>query len=410
MTIHNSKDFMAKQVMQNRFQKWQPRRKRNVYLITGLLCLIAAAGAYAVMKKEKGPAYKVEEVVRGDIEQAVTALGTIQPKEYVDVGTQVSGQLKKVLIEIGQNVEKGKLLAEIDPTVYETRVKADRSALENLQAQLLQRQAQLELADQQSERSRNLWAANAISQDALQTAEANAKVAKANLAAVKAQINQTTSTLAGDVANLGYTKIYAPMSGTVVSQTALAGQTLNANQIAPIVLRVARLDVMTVQAQVAEADVVKIRDGMPVYFTTLGMPEKRWNSTVRQMLPTPTVLNDVVLYTALIDIKNPKQSLMTNMTAQVFFMIGSARNAVLAPVAALTPDRKKRGGNFYKASVMTDDGPEERVVTIGLQNRTQVEIKSGLHPGDKVIVGIDDGKPKIPRNGQGGGRYSRPTI
>lgn len=406
--MNGSKGFMAKQIMQNRFQTWLPQRKRNVYLLAGLLCL-AAAGAYVVMKKEKKPAYKVEEIVRGDIEQAVTALGTIQPKEYVDVGTQVSGQLKKVLVEIGQHVEKGQLLAEIDPTVYETRVKAGRSALDNLQAQLLQRQAQLELANQQAARSRSLWTANAISQDALQTAEANAKIAKANLAAVKAQINQTTSTLAGDVANLGYTKIYAPMSGTVVSQTALAGQTLNANQIAPIVLRVARLDVMTVQAQVAEADVVKVRNGMPVYFTTLGMPEKRWQSTVRQMLPTPTVLNDVVLYTALIDIKNPKQSLMTSMTAQVFFMIGSARNAVLAPTAALMPDRKKRGA-FYKASVMTDDGPEERSVTVGLQNRTQVEIKSGLQPGEKVIVGLDDGKSKNGRGAQGGGRYSRPTI
>ena len=143
------------------------------------------------------------------------------------------------------------------------------------------------------------------------------------------------STLRGDEANLGYTKIYAPIAGTVVSQAAKQGQTLNANQQAPIVMRIADLSTMTVQAQVSEADVPKLRVGMDVYFTTLGGDNRRFYGKLRQIPPTPTVVNNVVLYDALFDVANPNQALMTQMTAQVFFVAASAKDAVLVPLAAL---------------------------------------------------------------------------
>ena len=150
-------------------------------------------------------------------------------------------------------------------------------------------------------------------------------------------MQQTESTLRGDEANLGYTKIYAPIAGTVVSQAAKQGQTLNANQQAPIVMRIADLSTMTVQAQVSEADVPKLHVGMDVYFTTLGGDNRRYYGKLRQIPPTPTVVNNVVLYDALFDVENPNQALMTQMTAQVFFVASSAKDAVLVPLTALRP-------------------------------------------------------------------------
>jgi macrolide-specific efflux system membrane fusion protein len=400
---------LLRTTVQNILQGWRDKRGLYFYGSAGLIFLLLAAGIYFAFIRHETPAFKLETVRRGNIEKTVTALGSIQPTEYVDVGTQVSGQLRVVHFKVGDQVKKGDLLAEIDPTIYESRVGVDRATLDNLQAQRAQKEAQLDLAVLQFERNSDLWKANAISQDSYQMADSNLKTSKAALTSIKAQIEQVRATMAGDLANLGYTKIYAPMTGTVVSQTALAGQTLNANQTAPIILRIARLDMMTVQAQVAEADIAKIADSMPVYFTTLGMPDHHWHSTVRQVLPTPQIINDVVLYTALIDIDNVKHLLKSNMTAQVFFLVGEAKNVVLAPVAALIPPRHKSGET--KVRVMTGNGPEERVVVVGLQSRMQAEIQSGITVGEKVIVGSEGGGSKPKRAADAGAsKYSRPSL
>src|SRR5690606_23137830 len=116
---------------------------------------------------------------------------------------------------------------------------------------------------------------------------------------------------------------------------AFEGQTLNANQSAPTILTIADLTVMTVEADVSEADVARLRPGMEAYFTTLGQPERRWTSTVRQVLPQPEILNDVVLYKALLDVGNPEGALLPEMSAQVFFVLGRADEAVTVPLAAL---------------------------------------------------------------------------
>jgi len=356
-------------------------------------------------------------VTRGDIEDTVTATGTLQPKDYVDVGTQVSGQLKHLLVDIGANVESGQLLAEIDSSVYQAKVDADRAQLLNQRAQLADRQAQLALAEQQFVRQQNMARDNATSTEAVQSAEAAQQSARAQVNSFKAQIQQTESTLRGDVANLGYTKIYAPMAGTVVSQMAKQGQTLNANQQAPIIMRIADLSTMTVQAQVSEADVPKLRVGMDVYFTTLGGDNRRFYGKLRQISPTPTIVNNVVLYDALFDVPDPNQVLMTQMTAQVFFVVSSAKDAVLAPLPALRPvaakgeKRDTRGGTrsangtdprtqFSKGrarvSVMGSDGKAiDRDVQVGVMNRVAAQITAGLEPGETVVVGTK--APSAPR-------------
>ncbi|MFV3131069.1 efflux RND transporter periplasmic adaptor subunit [Niveispirillum sp. KHB5.9] len=421
-------------------------RRRNILLGLGVLAIATGVYWWQAGSAANGDGtgdYMTAAVDRGNIEDSVTAVGNLQPRDYVDVGTQVSGQLRKVHVEIGQQVNQGDLLAEIDPTVYQTRVEADRAQLENLQAQLTQRQAELALAEQQHTRQKNLMAENATSEDAFQSAQKTLRAADAAVKAVNAQIRQTTSTLRGDEANLGYTKIYAPMSGTVVSQNAKQGQTLNANQSAPIVLRIADLSVMTVTTQVSEADVSRLKIGMHAYFTTLGRPERRWRGTLAKINPTPEVVNNVVLYNALYDVENPGGELMTQMTAQTFFVVASADNVLRVPVAAFQQRQprapgsaggpqggpqqagpqagappqggqppagangeqrqRRRDGNAPAGAppgeggqrerprmvqVLKADGTlEERRVMVGVADRVNAEIVSGLNEGDQVVVG-----------------------
>lgn len=324
-------------------------------------------------------------VERADLEDVVTATGTLQPRDYVDVGTQVSGQLQKLHVAIGSVVKKGDLLAEIDPTVYRSRVDADQAQLRNLNAQRAEGQAKLALAGQQLARQQSLMKADATTADALQSAQAAARVAAAQLEALKAQIQQTESTLRGDEASLGYTKIYAPMAGTVVSQTAKEGQTLNANQQAPIILRIADLSTMTVDAQVSEADVSRLKIGMDVYFKTLGGGEHRWTGKLRQVNPTPTLVNNVVLYDALFDVPNDEGRLMTQMTAQVFFVVAHAEDALTVPLGAV------RNG---KVRVLKGDSTiETRAVKLGLQTRVAAEVLAGLQEGEQVIAGARSASP-----------------
>jgi len=374
------------------------RRKRRglkIALVSLLLLAAAAAGAWNFTDRSGATtAPPTATVVRGDLEQSLTALGSLQPKDYVDVGTQVSGQLKVIHVTYGSEVKAGDLLAEIDPAVYSARVDSDRAQLNILEAKLAEQKAQLLLARQQNARNQRLYKAKAVSEDVLQTGEANQAVAQAQIEALQAQLQQAQSTLDGDLANLRYTKIYAPMAGTVVSISAKRGQTLNANQSAPLILRIADLDTMTVWAQVAEADVVKIHPGMAVHFSTLGMPDRQWQATVRQILPTPEVINDVILYDVLIDVANPDHLLMTQMSAQVFFVLAEAKNALLVAAAALEPAPAGADGNgpgkAYRVRVAGASGPVAREIRVGLSNRTMAEVLAGLSEGERVLLPASD--------------------
>jgi macrolide-specific efflux system membrane fusion protein len=395
-----------------------PKKPRRRWLLAAMVLalFVLAGGAYYfrstyLAAEEERNNVLTAIVQKGDIEDLITATGSLQPKDYVDVGTQVSGQLKRLLVDVGAVVKAKDLLAEIDPTVYQSKADADRAQLRNQTAQLSDKQAQLVLAELQLKRQQNLMQEEATTGENLQTAQATQKSALAQVASLKAQMQQTESTLRGDDANLSYTKIYAPIAGTVVSQTARQGQTLNANQQAPIVMRIADLSYMTVEAQVSEADISKLHLGMDVYFTTLGGSTRRYYGKLRQIPPTPVVLNNVVLYDALFDVPNPRQTLMPQMTAQVFFVLASARDAINIPLTALhapvskTDKTKQPGANpgHHNAaqdvrgqfkdgkaavSVMDANGKiTEREVQVGVMTRVSAQILSGLAPGEKVVVG-----------------------
>ncbi len=322
------------------FALW--RFTRIAFVVVAILVAIGV-WKYFFSKNSEAENYLTATVEKGEIQNLVTATGVLQPREYVDVGAQVSGQLRKLLVVVGQQVKAGDLLAEIDATVFRAKVDGIRAQLQNQKAQLGDRQAQLTLAKIRIERQQNLYKDDATTKEALQVAEASFQSAGAQLKALQAQIQQTESSLRAEEANLAYARIYAPMSGTVVSITSRQGQTLNANNQAPTIMRIADLSSMTVQTQVSEADIGKLHVGMPVYFTTLGGQDYRWYSKLDRVEPTPQVTNNVVLYNALFDVPNEHGVLMTSMSTQVFFIAAQARDTLVIPASALNFKVRKPG-------------------------------------------------------------------
>jgi len=414
-----------------------------------LVLLVLAAGGYRYFAGSAAATTRplLATVEVGDIENAVIAAGFLQPSTFVDVGAQVSGQLEVLDVEVGDTVQEGQLLAEIDATVQANRVEASRASLRGLEAQLDAREAALQLAESNARRQTRLMDDDATTEADFDTAMNTLASAQSSLTQLQSQIEQSKASLASEEAQLGYTRIYAPSAGTVVSINMKKGQTLNANQQTPIILRIADLSTMTVEAQVSEADISKLRAGMEVYFTTLGGSGRRWYSRLRQILPTPTVTNNVVLYTALFDVDNSDEALYSNMTAQIFFVTSSARNVLKVPVGALTyanstgrprsaaaafgagnsSRRPAEGGGSARsggagpagqaapraavdpagalATVQVQVGEntfETREVRIGVTSRIAAEVLSGLEEGDKVVAGVL--QTSAPNQGQSGPR------
>lgn len=375
---------------------------RSALIASLLVAVLAVGGAFAwrLRGSDAAAQWVTAPVERGDVEVAVSALGTVKARDFVDVGAQVSGQLERLHVAEGDTVAAGDLLAEIDATVLRARVEADQARVASLDAQIAERGAQLEQARLQLAREQALHPLGATSTQALEAAQAQFDAVSAQRAALLAQRDEAQSTLDADRANLGYARILAPMAGTVTSVLARQGQTLNANQVTPVILQVADLTAMTVWTQVSEADVALLTPGMPVYFTTLGGGERRWESTLREILPAPEVLNNVVLYRALVDVPNPDGALRLEMTAQMRFVRGQARNVLRVPVAAVSGEAEAA-----RVRVLSDGAVVTRPVQTGLRSRQWVEIRAGLAEGESVIVGArpEPGAAGAPGGGRRGG-------
>lgn len=431
------------------------RHKRRWPLVLIVLALVGS-GIYYLNTDEKAEVDQplVSTVEIGSIINTISSAGTVKPSIFVDVGAQVSGQLEKLYVEVGDTVEEGQLLAEIDARAQQSRVEASRSAIEAQEAQIASRRASLELARTNTLRQERLMAANATSQQDFDTAVANLANAEASLIQLEKQILQSRASLLSDETELEYTRIYAPLAGTVVSIEMNEGRTLNANQNAPTILRIADLSLMTVEAEISEADIGNLKKGMEIYFTTLSGGTRRWTGELRQILPTPVVTSNVVLYTGLFDVQNEDATLLPEMTAQVFFITSAARNVLTAPLGALTfidPEQMREGaaagangegpvpaaaqrptgagqrpagagqrpagarrpqGNqtpgeiparrFAVTRVLKADGTEEqRRVVVGVTSRVNAEIISGLEEGEQVIAGIIQSAAATPTNTAG---------
>jgi len=359
-------------------------KRRGWWLIGVLLVVVAAAYGYHWAFGKPKVVYTTATVQRGDIESTVVAAGIVQPVKYVDVGAQTSGMLKSLKVQRGDHVEKNQLLAEIDPALADTALTSSNAALSSMTSQRAVKQAALVLAKAQEVRSDALFAALVISASDRDVARASYDSAFADVASLSAQMRQATAAVDTGKTNVGYTKITAPMAGEVVSITLLEGQTLNANQSAPNILRIADISTVTVWSQVSEADIVDVKPGQDVYFTVLGST-RRWSGKVRQVLPTPELINNVVFYDVLFDIPNPEGELKIQMTAQVFIVLAQAKGVLIIPAAAIGNASE---GSTINVQVLKPDGKiETRTIKIGIKSELSAEVTAGLNEKEQVVIG-----------------------
>ena len=424
-------------------------KSSKVILIAICIAIIAAIAWFMLKPKNTQPQYITAEVSRGDIEDSVLATGDLEATKMVSVGAQVSGQVKKMYVKLGDQVKQGQLIAQIDSVRQTNDLKTAQASIKNQEAQLATKQANLTKMDAEYKRQQAMYAQDATSRAELESALASYKTAQADIASVNAQIEQSRLTLATSQENLGYTQIVAPMDGTVVAIVTEEGQTVNANQSAPTIVKLAKLDTMTIKAQISEADVMKVQEGQTVYFTTLGDSEKKRYAKLRQVEPAPDSINTettsnsssssstAIYYNALFDVPNDDGKLRIDMTAQVYIILAEAKNALTVPASALqTSNRANKKGKpdssaasqshstntnkrqQNKEGAQNSDRPERLELTadekalidqgkasvaiirvlqadgtakrqqvlVGLNNRVTAQILRGLKQGDQIIL------------------------
>lgn len=419
-------------------KKIQPRKL--IMIALGVL-IIAALGWMFFKPKAQAPQYISAEVSRGDIEDSVLATGVLEATKMVSVGAQVSGQVKKMYVQLGDQVKQGQLIAQIDSIRQENEKKTADANIKNQQAQLAVQQANLAKVEAEYKRQQAMYSQDATSRAELEAALANFKTAQAQIASINAQIEQSRLTLATAKEDLGYTRIVAPMDGTIVAIVTEEGQTVNANQTAPTIVKLAKLDTMTIKAQISEADVMKVEKGQTVYFTTLGNSDKKHYAKLRQVEPAPNSINTettssnssstsnaAVYYNALFDVPNEDGKLRIDMTAQVYIVLADAKNALTIPAAAIQTQRGNRsakGGQGNQSAeqakksdsdkaqrpkrlelseeekalvaqgkastgmvrvLQADGSAQPQPVLIGLNNRVTAQVLKGLKQGDQVVI------------------------
>jgi macrolide-specific efflux system membrane fusion protein len=370
-------------------------KKRLVIIVA--LAAVVALGAFIWARmagRTEAPSYLTETVHRGDVERTVLASGTLQPFEVVDVGAQASGQIQTLNVALGDRVTEGQILAVIDPANQRNTLRTGEAQISQQKAQLAAQAATL-LRDQQNlTRQQTMLQSGYIAQTTYEQAQTQVAVDRANMAATQAAIQQAQVSIDRARVDLGRTSIVAPISGVISDIVVRKGQTVNAVQTAPTIVRIAKMDVMTVKAQISEADVINVAPGQSVYFTILGDPDRRYYAALRQIEPAPPSTGNsaassaaasaaAVYYNALFDVPNPDGRLRASMTAQVNVVLGAAKSVLVVPSSALTKE-----GGAYSVKVMDAAGAvASRKVTVGLNNNVVAQVKSGLAEGEKVVVG-----------------------
>lgn len=377
----------------------------RLFAILGVLAL-ASWGVYAkFIKKPPAPEVITAEVERTNLEDTVLASGTIKSERDVNVGAQVSGQIKRLLVDLGDQVKQGQLLAEIDSTTQTNTLRNAEAQVALLQAQLQAKEALFRQAEITYQRQQGLFKQDAGSKAELDTAEATLATTRADINALQAQIKQANISVDTARVNLGYTRILAPIDGVVTGVIAEEGRTVNAVQSAPTIIKLSRLDSVLIKAQISEADVVRVKPGLPVYFTILGEPQKRYEAKLRAIEPSPeseqvdtstktttttsSSTTAAVYYNGLFEVPNPDGKLRVAMTAQVFIVLAKADDVLAIPASALGKRNKKDG--TYTVRVLEGEPGAQRVVDrqvkVGLNNRVQAQVLSGLKEGERVVVG-----------------------
>ncbi len=376
-----------------------PRRR---WMASGLfvLAIVAVLGWRVTHRVDPAARYRAAPVVLGDLDQVITANGTLNPVRVVSVGTQVSGTIQSLAVNFNDPVRAGELLAEIDPSVYRARLAQSEAAADNLRASLV-------LARANQGRGKQLFDAKFISAQDYETFNATAAGTAAQVQAAEAQVAQ-------DRANLGYTFIRSPVDGVVISRQDDNGQTVAASFQTPTLFTIARdLTQMQIEAAVAEADVAKVVVGQRVTFTVDAFGARAFEGRVQQIRLNPTTQQNVVTYTVIVAVPNPDKALLPGMTANASFRVQDFHHVLLLPNAALswkpanwTAETARAGADAvpedpaaFTVFRLGKAGPEAVRVRLGAADVDHSIVTAGaLRAGDRVITGTREpaGAPTHP--------------
>jgi len=383
--------------------------KKKTVIISIIIILVVTAGVAAARKffAPQKISYITAPAARLDLEESVLATGILKAFKSVAVGAQVNGQLKTLHVSLGDKVKKGQLLAEIDPVLPQNTLKDAEAQVDNLQAQKRSKQAVLKQYELAYQRQSQMNAKDAGSRADLESAQAQLESSRHDIVALEAQIKKAVIAVDTARANLGYTRIHAPIDGTVISIDTEEGQTVVSNQSATTILTLATLDTMTVKAKISEADVPRVKPGQPTYFTLLGDSETRYYGKLRAIEPGPvngttttgtgstSSSSSAIYYYGLFEVPNPDNKLKVSMTTQVAVLLNQAKQALCIPVSALG-EKQKDGKTTVR--VLVGEQAENRSIRTGISNNVQIQVLGGLHEGEKVIIGDSSNLPKIDSN------------
>lgn len=364
--------------------------KKNVFLFT-LVALAALFGCKAWFKDEP-VSYITEPVIRKNIEKSVNATGEVKAIELVTVGAQTSGKIEYLPVKVGQRIQKGDLIAQIDSTTQENDVNSTKAKLTSLKAQLNAAEISAKIAEKQFVREQRLLKKNAASQEDFENAKDAFEAAKAKVTELKASIAETALALNTAETNLGYTKITAPLDGVVVSVPVKTGQTVNAAMNTPTIVQIADLSQMEILIEISEGDIGKVQTGAKVTYTVLSAPETVYETTLKSIDPGLTLLtngeytevvgsDEAIYYYGRLVVDNPDGALRIGMTTQNVIYVAQADNVLTVPVLAV----KKDGTQSY-VNVLTPTGIQRHAVITGLSDGVDIEIKSGVSDHDTVVI------------------------
>ncbi len=379
------------------------KRIGQTLFIAGVIAvmMVSITSVSGVLEEEGQDSVLTDFVLLGTVEETVLANGELEPARIVSVGAQVSGQLKTLHVALGQKIRKGDLIAEIDPTAQQNALRIAEAALANVKAQRKARGFELVRTEKAYHRQKNMVRQHAASLADLETAEAAFKVLSADIEALDAQIVKAKVEVENAKANLGYTKVAAPMDGVVVAVVTKAGQTLNSNLAVPTIIVLAELDVMQVKVRISEADITRVKPGQTVRFTIIGESDLPTVGRLDQIAPAPTSIvtesamassakektAQAVYFDGIFSTPNPDGRLRPMMTALVKIVVGRAVDVPLVPWAALG---KRDQNGRYRIKVRSRSGKiSERLVRIGLTDRIKAQVIDGLQIGEEVVIPAD---------------------
>ena len=388
---------------------------RRKGVLAGLALMLAAAAAGWLWLSPAQPQAQpmLAAVRQGTVSQTVLATGMLEASELVSVGARVSGQVEELAVSLGQQVAAGDLIARIDAQDQQNTLLQARAALASIEAQIAGKQAALERAELALARQQGLGAQNYASREAVETATADVLVYRADLDALAAQKASAEVTVATAQVALDRTRITAPISGTVVAVLVKQGQTVNAAQSAPTIVKIADLSTMLVKVEISEADVMHVAPGQKVSFTTLGAPGEPFQAVVRGIEPAPAAIetsdtipsDSAIYYNGLLEVENPDGRLRIGMTAEVSIELARAEDVATLPAAAIRHDRE---GDYVEVFDPATGSSSRRAVTTGISDKVTVEVREGLVNGDQVVAGT--AAAARPAQTGGRGRFGPPGL